>query len=164
MKRDVERAVGLPAARAREDDEKKPAVGLWLRLAKCYALVLREVRDAPGNSALTLAQFDVLAQLLRHPEGMTPGDLSEALLVTAGNITGLVDRLEAQDLVKKRTAKEDARVRIVRLTARGKKLAQREVVRHERLLSRVFSHLHVNEQLEISESLDRVRLALEKRA
>jgi DNA-binding MarR family transcriptional regulator len=164
MRRDVERSDTLPSARAKESLEKKPAVGLWVRLAKCYALVLREVRDAPGNSALTLAQFDVLAQLLRHPEGMTPGDLSEALLVTAGNITGLVDRLEAQDLVTKRTAKDDARVRIVRLTARGKRLAVREVARHERLLSRVFSDLRVDEQLEISETLDRMRVALEKRA
>jgi DNA-binding MarR family transcriptional regulator len=143
------------------DLTKKPAVGLWVRLAKCYALVLREVRDAPSDSVLTLAQFDVLAQLLRHPDGMTAGDLSEALLVTAGNVTGLVDRLEAQDLVTKRTDRDDARVRIVKLTARGKKLALREVARHERLLSRVFSGLHVDEQLAIADSLDRVRLALE---
>jgi DNA-binding MarR family transcriptional regulator len=164
MRREVERPETLPSVRGKDSLDKKPAVGLWVRLAKCYALVLREVRDAPGNTQLTLAQFDVLAQLLRHPEGMTPGDLSEALLVTAGNITGLVDRLEAQDLVTKRTAKEDARVRIVRLTARGKKLALREVARHERLLSRVFADLRVDEQLEISETLDRMRVALEKRA
>jgi DNA-binding MarR family transcriptional regulator len=140
---------------------KKPAVGLWVRLAKCYALVLREVRDAPSDGVLTLAQFDVLAQLLRHPDGMTAGDLSEALLVTAGNVTGLVDRLEAQELVTKRAARDDARVRIVKLTARGKKLALREVSRHERLLSRVFSGLDPAEQLAIADSLDRVRLALE---
>jgi DNA-binding MarR family transcriptional regulator len=141
---------------------KKPAVGLWIRLAKCYALVLREVREAPAGSELTLAQFDVLAQLLRHPGGMTAGALSEELLVTAGNITGLVDRLEAQRLVTRRAAADDARVRIVKLTAEGKRVAAREVVRHERLLTRIFSALDSGEQKQIASSLDRIRIALEK--
>jgi DNA-binding MarR family transcriptional regulator len=141
---------------------RKPAVGLWIRLAKCYALVLREVREAPSGSELTLAQFDVLAQLLRHPEGMTAGALSEELLVTAGNITGLVDRLEAQRLVTRRAAADDARVRIVKLTAEGRRVAAREVVRHERLLERIFSALDSGEQKAIASSLDRIRTALEK--
>jgi DNA-binding MarR family transcriptional regulator len=141
---------------------KKPAVGLWVRLAKCYALVLREVREAPASSELTLAQFDVLAQLLRHPDGMTAGALSEELLVTAGNVTGLVDRLEAQRLVTRRTAPDDARVRIVRLTAAGRRVAEREVVRHEKLLERVFAALEPRELESIAGSLDRIRVALEK--
>ena len=141
---------------------KKPAVGLWIRLAKCYALVLREVRDAPAGEGLTLAQFDVLAQLLRHPDGMTAGALSEELLVTAGNVTGLVDRLQTQRLVTRKAAPDDARVRIVKLTAEGKRVAQREVARHERLLERVFGALDAREQQAIAGSLDRIRVALEK--
>jgi DNA-binding MarR family transcriptional regulator len=140
----------------------KAAVGLWVRLAKCYGLVLREVRGASGESDLTLSQFDVLAQLLRHPEGMTSGALSDELLVTAGNVTGLVDRLEAQGLVSRRAGADDARVRMVKLTAEGKRVAAREVVRHEKLLARVFASLDAQEQSAIAHSLDRVRSALEK--
>jgi DNA-binding MarR family transcriptional regulator len=143
---------------------QKPAVGLWIRLAKCYALVLREVREAPAAGELTLAQFDVLAQLLRHPGGMTAGALSAELLVTAGNITGLVDRLEAQRLVTRRAAAADARVRIVKLTAEGKRLASREVQRHERLLAKIFGALQPGEQKAIAGSLDRIRIAIEARA
>jgi DNA-binding MarR family transcriptional regulator len=142
---------------------KKPAVGLWIRLAKCYALVLREVRDTAAGDGLSLAQFDVLAQLLRHADGMTAGALSEELLVTAGNVTGLVDRLEAQRLVTRRASRDDARVRIVKLTAEGKRLAAREVVRHERLLERIFSALEPGEQKAIAGSLDRIRVAVETR-
>lgn len=139
----------------------KAAVGLWVRLAKCYGLVLREVRDASSDSELSLSQFDVLAQLLRHPDGMTAGALSAELLVTAGNVTGLVDRLEAQGLVSRRASSDDARVRIVKLTADGKRLAQREVLRHEKLLARIFASLPPHEQSAIASSLDRVRSALE---
>jgi DNA-binding MarR family transcriptional regulator len=140
---------------------RKPAVGLWVRLAKCYGLVLREVRAASEDSPLTLPQFDVLAQLLRNAEGMTAGALSEALLVTAGNVTGLVDRLEAQGLVSRRSHPGDARVRIVRLTAQGKRVATREVERHERLLEDIFARLDASEQRAIAQLLDRLRAGLE---
>ena len=151
------------SARARGVDVK-PAVGLWVRLAKSYGLVLREVRDAQGDSPLTLPQFDALAQLLRHPEGMTAGDLSEALLVTAGNVTGLVDRLVARGFVTRRASSEDARVRVVRLTAEGRRVATREVARHETLLTRIFDVLSPREQLALSLNLDRVRNSLENPA
>lgn len=144
--------------------EAKPAVGLWVRLAKSYGLVLREVREAQGDSPLTLPQFDALAQLLRHPQGMTAGELSEALLVTAGNVTGLVDRLLARGYVTRRASAQDARVRVVRLTAEGRRVAAREVARHETLLARIFDVLSPREQLALSLNLDRVRTSLENHA
>ncbi len=148
-------------ARAAKSAETKQAVGLWVRLAKSYGLVLREVRDAQGDSPLTLPQFDALAQLLRNPEGMTAGELSQALLVTAGNVTGLVDRLVARGFVTRRASTKDARVRVVRLTAEGRRIAAREVARHETLLTRIFDVLSPHEQLALSLNLDRVRTSLE---
>ncbi|HWW95665.1 MAG TPA: helix-turn-helix domain-containing protein, partial [Vicinamibacteria bacterium] len=59
------------------------AVSVWLRLLKAHGLMLPRVRRTiPGH--LTLPQFDVLAQLYRRPPGMTPGELTRELLVTAG--------------------------------------------------------------------------------
>ena len=43
-----------------------------------------------------MPQFDVLAELARAPEqGFTFVELSRLLLVTSGNLTGIIDRLEA---------------------------------------------------------------------
>jgi DNA-binding MarR family transcriptional regulator len=140
---------------------ERAAVGLWVRLAKCYGLVLREVRDAQADSKVTLAQFDVLAQLLRHEDGMTVGQLSAVLLVTAGNVTGLVDRMSARGWVTRRASVDDQRVRIVRLTAAGRRIAVREVQRQEELLGRVFGALSKSEQSSLSLQLDRVRQLLE---
>ena len=78
-------------------NDAKQAAGVWIRLVKCHGLVMREVRRRVAQSDTTLPQFDVLAQLLRHPQGMTSTELSRVLLVTAGNLTGIVDRLEARD-------------------------------------------------------------------
>ena len=116
------------------------AVSVWVRLLKAHGLLLRELRRRVPPE-LTLPQFDVLAQLHRRPEGMTPGQLTRELLVTAGNVTGIVARLEALDLVERRPVPEDRRAVRLRLTARGRRLMDRAIPRHRRevgaLLGRV---------------------------
>lgn len=116
------------------------AVSVWVRLLKAHGLLLRELRRRVPPSP-TLPQFDVLAQLHRRPQGMTPGQLTRELLVTAGNVTGIVARLEALDLVERRPVPEDRRAVRLRLTARGRRLMDRAIPRHRRevgaLLGRV---------------------------
>jgi DNA-binding MarR family transcriptional regulator len=116
------------------------ALSVWVRLLKAHGLMLREVRRRVPVS-LTLPQFDVLAQLYRRDEGMTPGELTRELLVTAGNVTGIVDRLVRLGLAERRPVPHDRRAVRVRLTARGQRLMRRVIPRHRRdvaiLLARV---------------------------
>jgi len=111
--------------------EGQLAVSVWIRLLKAHGLMLREVRRRVPV-ALTLPQFDVLAQLHRREEGMTPGELTRELLVTAGNVTGIVDRLARLGLAERRPVPHDRRAVRVRLTARGQKLMRRIIPRHRR--------------------------------
>ncbi|MGE0328107.1 MAG: MarR family winged helix-turn-helix transcriptional regulator [Polyangiaceae bacterium] len=143
-------------------NEAKQAAGVWIRLVKCHGLVMREVRRRVAQSETTLPQFDVLAQLLRHPQGMTSTELSRVLLVTAGNLTGIVDRLEARELVTRTALPDDKRVRVLKLTAKGKRLAKREVQRHEDWLNEIFSSLADTERHKLSTALDRLRHSLEQ--
>ncbi len=140
---------------------EKKAAGLWIRLAKCYGLVLREV--SRPQQGLTLPQFDCLAQLLRHPEGLTAGDLSRTLLVTAGNLTGIVARLQARGLVSRKPHHRDRRAAFLFLTPRGHRLALIEVAHHERRLERLFTGLPPAERLRLGTALDRLRETLEPR-
>jgi DNA-binding MarR family transcriptional regulator len=116
------------------------ALSVWVRLLKAHGLMLREVRRRVPVS-LTLPQFDVLAQLHRREEGMTPGQLTRELLVTAGNVTGIVERLVRLGLAERRPVPQDRRAVRVRLTGRGRQLMRRIIPRHRRdvavLLSRV---------------------------
>ncbi|MCZ6689143.1 MAG: MarR family transcriptional regulator [Planctomycetota bacterium] len=137
--------------------------GLWIRLAKCNHLLLREVRGLHQDSSVTLPQFDVLSQLLRHPDGMRTGALSEALLVTAGNVTGITRRLLRSGLISVRSDDRDRRVKIHRLTPAGRRVAIREVRRMERFLDAVFSEMIRHDQADLRRSLDRLRLVLEAR-
>jgi DNA-binding MarR family transcriptional regulator len=141
----------------------KRAAALWVRLAKCYGLVLRDVRAFESRAAVTLPQFDALAQLLRHPEGATATALSEALLVTRGNVTGIVARLVARGLVRREVLPRDRRAAILRLTPRGRRIAAAHVARHERHLRKVFGSLRASDQAALRRSLDRLRRSLERR-
>jgi DNA-binding MarR family transcriptional regulator len=93
-----------------------------LRLARCRNLMMREMRRSVERWNLTLPQFDVLAELARAPEqGFTFVELSRLLLVTSGNLTGIIDRLEEDGLVKREPERTDRRVTRMRLTPLGKR-------------------------------------------
>jgi DNA-binding MarR family transcriptional regulator len=102
-----------------------------VRLLKVHALLLRELRRRMPEE-LTLPQFDVLAQLQRRPQGMTPGELTRELLVTGGNVTVIVDRLVRLGLAERRPVPHDRRAVLVRLTRPGQSLMRRAIPRHRR--------------------------------
>src|SRR5215831_6942096 len=106
------------AARGRTRD----ALRAHLRIATCYNLLMREARQRVAQRwKLTLPQFDVLAELARaDARGFTFVELSRLLLVTSGNLTGIVDRLEEQRLVQRVPDAKDRRVIRVALTERGR--------------------------------------------
>ncbi len=119
-----ERTIPLDAETkvAERPNDHKNELRLWLRLLTCTTLIEGEVRRRlRENFDVTLPRFDLLAQLDRAPNGMTLGELSQRMMVTNGNITGVVDRLEDQGLVKRRASPSDRRVQYVGLTAAGRK-------------------------------------------
>lgn len=142
--------------------DQKLAAALWVRMMKCHGLVLRQVRSFCTEDGITLAQFDALAQLHRHPNGMTPSELSEVLLVTAGNVTGIVARLIERELVSSEVLDSDRRVRVLRLTASGRCLASQSVRRHEKLLEDIFEDFPRDERLRLVDSLEHLRHTLER--
>jgi len=95
---------------------------LWLRLLTCTTLIEGEVRRRLRDDFdVTLPRFDLMAQLDRTPKGMTLGELSQRMMVSNGNVTGLVDRLVEQGLINRRPSPKDRRAQIVSLTAQGRK-------------------------------------------
>jgi DNA-binding MarR family transcriptional regulator len=95
---------------------------LWLRLLTCTNLIEGEIRRRLRDDYdVTLPRFDLMAQLDKAPNGMTLGELSQRMMVSNGNITGLVDRLAEQGLIRRKTLPNDRRVQIVSLTAEGQK-------------------------------------------
>src|SRR5690242_8009668 len=95
---------------------------LWLRLLTCTTLIEGEVRRRLRMEFdVTLPRFDLMAQLDKTPDGMTLGELSSRMMVSNGNVTGLVERLVADGLLARKPAPNDRRAQIVRLTAAGRR-------------------------------------------
>jgi DNA-binding MarR family transcriptional regulator len=117
-------------AALKSDD--KLELRLWLRLLTCANLIETEVRRRLRRDFdTTLPRFDVLAQLQRNPDGLTMGELSRRMMVSNGNITGLIDRLVAEGLVRRASRPEDRRTVRVSLTAKGRRSFGRMTPRHE---------------------------------
>jgi DNA-binding MarR family transcriptional regulator len=119
----------------------------WLRLLTCANLIEGRVRNGLRETwNITLPRFDLLSQLHRAgADGLTMGELSRAMMVTAGNVTGLVEALAGEGLVKRETSADDRRQSRVRLTPAGKRGFEVMLPEHERWIDEAFSGLEPTE-------------------
>ncbi len=102
--------------------DHKDELRLWLRLLTCTTMMESLIRGRLRERFdVTLPRFDLLAQLARAPEGMTLGDISRRMMVSNGNVTGLIERLVADGLVTRTPRPSDRRTVTVRLTADGQR-------------------------------------------
>ena len=100
----------------------KQRLRLWIRILRAARAIEAEVRERLRvQFEVTLPQFDVMAALERKPDGMTMTELSRFLMVSNGNVTGIIDRLVADKMVVRQAPADDRRAIIVRLTPRGLK-------------------------------------------
>lgn len=115
--------------------EEPEAVRLrtWVQLARTFYRIERSISATLAEKDLTMAQFDVLATL-RYSEGLTQKELAELLLVTKGNVVGLLDRLQKLDLVERRPDPDDGRANRVHLTAQGRRKIEAVLPVHDRLV------------------------------
>jgi len=98
----------------------KQRLRLWLRLLRSSRAIEAQLRERLRTKfSITLPQFDVMAALARSAEGMTMTELSRQLMVSNGNVTGIIDRLVAEKLVLRQAPVSDRRSFIVRLTPKG---------------------------------------------
>ncbi|HEX2146501.1 MAG TPA: MarR family transcriptional regulator [Pseudorhizobium sp.] len=100
--------------------DNKPETRLWLRMLSTTRLITNEIRRRlRAEFGATLPQFDLMAQLYREKDGLRLGELSRRTMVTNGNVTGLVERLQADGLVRRLTPDKDRRVTVAQLTPAG---------------------------------------------
>lgn len=134
---------------------------LWLRLLACYNLVEAELRNHLREAfGSTLARFDVLMQLERSPDGLAMGELSQRLMVTKGNITDVIGRLEGDGLVERRRDPVDARIQRVYLTPAGQRSVDDMLPAHNRRLAELMRGAERHDLEALDELLGRLRSVL----
>jgi DNA-binding MarR family transcriptional regulator len=132
---------------SRVSDDHHQALKLWLRLLSCTTRVEGVIRNRlRAQFETSLARFDLLAQLERESHGLTMSELSQRLMVTGANVTGLTDQLEAEGLVRRTSHPDDRRAFVVRLTSRGRRQFHRMAAVHEEWVIELFSALGVKQK------------------
>src|SRR5258707_12153133 len=117
-------------------------IRLWLRLLTCTTLIEGAVRSRlREGSDVTLPRFGLMAQLDRAPDGMTLSDVSKRMMVSNGNVTGLVERLGESGHLDRRPSDADRRVQVIRLTKAGRAEFRKMAAEHELGIAHVLGDL-----------------------
>jgi DNA-binding MarR family transcriptional regulator len=128
---------------AERPGDHREELRLWLRLLTCTTMVEGEIRRRLRRDFdVTLPRFDLMAQLDKVPDGMTLSDISKRMMVSNGNITGLVDRLVASGHVTRRASEIDRRAQIISLTESGRAEFRAMAGAHENWVAEMFAGLN----------------------
>ena len=137
-------------------DLSKRRLKLWIRLLGVTRSAESSLREYLRlTHATTLPRFDVLAALYRRREGVTMSELSRMLLVSNGNATAVVDRLEADGMVRRTQSDADRRTVFVSLTPEGLAGFEVQAQGHEAEVDRLFAGL-------LAEDIDRLTEILKR--
>jgi len=142
----------------RRDDGGVPvdpmAVQVWQHLAFSFNALLKLSREVLKEHDITGPQYGVL-RILQRDGPSTMSELSAGLLVTAGNVTGLVDRLVRDGMVEREADPTDRRVVRTRLTDAGNALVERAAATHHRLLTQLLGDWSPRDEKRLRDLLER---------
>jgi DNA-binding MarR family transcriptional regulator len=108
----------VPAAAPRASDWR---VGVWRSFLRAHASVMRDLeRELLAATGMPLGWYDVLLQLAEAPDRrLRMAELADRVLLSRSGLTRLIDRLQAEGLVRREPSPDDARGTFTVLTADG---------------------------------------------
>lgn len=136
------------------------ALKLWLRILTCSNLIEARIRQLLRRDFdSTLPRFDLLAQLDRA-DGLKMSELSQRLMVTGGNVTGLADQLQHEGWLVREAVENDRRATRLRLTDDGRERFAGMARTHEGWVVELLSALSRDEQRQLHALLGKLKLGL----
>ena len=137
----------------------KQSLRVWIRMLRATTLIEKRIRSSlKSEFDSTLPRFDVLAALSREQAPVTMSELTAHLLVSNGNVTGLVNRLVDDGLIAREVDPEDRRSQLVVLTPAGRSAFRDMAAAHEGLVDSLFAQLSDDEMealLSLTEKLNK---------
>jgi DNA-binding MarR family transcriptional regulator len=134
---------------------------LWLRVLTCSTLIETQVRRRLREEFdFTLPRFDMLAQLEKAEQGMVLGEISKRMMVSAGNITVLVERLSDSGHIVRTTSTSDRRVQIIALTPFGRAAFKKMAARHAEWIGELFAGVSAKDVSALMRELAKLKLSI----
>jgi MarR family transcriptional regulator, 2-MHQ and catechol-resistance regulon repressor len=135
--------------------QKVEATHVFLVLWRTYRAMRAKSEESRKSLDLGDSDFRVLEVLL-HKGPLPVNVIGEKVELTTGSITTAVDRMEAKWLVVRKNHPEDRRVRIVELTAKGRRLIEKAYAQHEIDMERAMQHFSREDRSELVDLLKRL--------
>ncbi|MTW10682.1 MarR family transcriptional regulator [Pseudoduganella eburnea] len=143
---------------SRLTNDHHQSLKLWLRMLSCTTKIEAEIRSRLRTEfGITLPRFDLMAQLERHPEGLRMGELSKRMMVTGGNVTGITDQLEQENLVVRVPDPKDGRAFSVKLTPAGRKAFTQMAEVHESWVAELLQDISQDDKGQLIELLSQMK-------
>ena len=135
----------------------------WVAIYQAYNAIfkLTELALLPHN--LSLPQLQLLGVLKKGGGILTTGEIGRAMVKASQTITGLVDRLEVQDLLERQFDRRDRRKTWVRLTEKGERKLEEAMPVAQRLAEELSSALTDEELKDLEDKMQKLRaVAMER--
>ncbi len=157
------------AAVAQKDNggtiERKARLRLWIRLLRASRFIEGVTRERfKVQFNMTLPRFDVMAALYRKPDGMLMSEIARFLIVSNGNVTGIVDRLVSEGLVARSKRNGDRRTSFITLTRRGRAAFATMATAHEHWIDELLGAVSARDAEQLSAKLKSFRSEWESEA
>lgn len=150
--------------KSREKSNTRPAghskesLRTWLRMLSCETVIEQRLRALlRKNFSITLPQFDVMAELEHAGQPLTMSQLSTELMVSNGNVTGVIDRLEKLGFAKRVRATHDRRIQYIELTPAGRRAFNKMASHHEQWIAELLADLSIADMSRLQKLLLKAR-------
>ena len=121
-----------------------------------------KIKKDLAKENLTVSQLDILVCLDRT-KGLPLSEVADRLLVTGGNVTGIIDRLENAGLVTRQRDSKDRRIVWARLTEKGYGIYRQLMPRYIETMNRINSYLTSAERKELMRLLKKMSTGAHKK-
>jgi DNA-binding MarR family transcriptional regulator len=150
--------VSAPLPSPRREADSKARLRLWIRLLRANRLIEGVVRERlKSQFGATLPRFDVMAALYRKPDGMLMSEISRFLMVSNGNVTGIVDRLVSEGFVVRSQRDGDRRTSFISQTRKGRATFADMAAAHERWVDELLGGVSMRDAEKLSAKLKSFR-------
>ena len=146
---------------SRLQSEDHQSIRLWLRLLTCTNMIEQRLRARLREEfATTLPRFDFMAQLERAPDGLTMGELSQRMMVSGGNVSGIANQLEGEGLIDRSPVPDNRRTLCVKLTDKGRRRFVDMALANEGWVVEMLGDLSQTEHQQIMQHLAQLKCAV----
>lgn len=138
-------------------EQEKSRQRTWVRVASLYQRVFRVLAERLAKVGLSVAQFDLLAQLVKaEPERLKQSEIAARLLVTKGNISGMLSRMTEQGTVKRVHDPRDRRSNRIVITDQGRELFEQGARIQYALVNEMFEGVDADQVVMLEEVVGKV--------